>query len=90
MRSVVLLLLFAGPAFAQGIPRTHAVTLDDYFTLAGVSQLSVSPDGKLVAYSDARWDRADDQRKSDLLPLSKRAFGFHQECSVIYICIFWT
>lgn len=67
MRSAVLVLLaLTSAAAAQEPARTHAITLDDYFTLAGVSQLAVSPDGKKVAYAEARWDRADDARKSDL------------------------
>ncbi|QEL13172.1 alpha/beta hydrolase family protein [Limnoglobus roseus] len=71
MRSAVVLLLLAVPAFAQEPTRTHAVTVDDYFTLAGVAQIAVSPDGKQVAYTEARWDKADDLRKSDLWVLDQ-------------------
>lgn len=63
--SVVVVLLFAGAAPAQD-RRTHAVTPDDYATLAAVTDLAVSPDGKLVAYCEARWDAKEDARRADL------------------------
>ncbi len=60
------LLLLAAPAVAQAPPRDHDVTPDDYFTLATITDLAVSPDGKRVAYCEARWDAAADNRRSDL------------------------
>jgi dipeptidyl aminopeptidase/acylaminoacyl peptidase len=57
------LLIPALPARAQ---RTHDVTPDDYFTLATITEIAVAPDGKHVVYCDARWDKADDSRKTDL------------------------
>ena len=51
---------------APAAERTHDVTLDDYFTLATITELAVSPDGKAVAYTVATWDKADDDRKTDL------------------------
>src|SRR5205085_3904127 len=38
----------------------------DYFTLATVTELAVSPDGKQVAYCVATWDRKADNRRTDL------------------------
>ena len=46
--------------------RDHAITVDDYATLAAITDLAVSPDGKHVAYCEGRWDTADDKRKTDL------------------------
>jgi dipeptidyl aminopeptidase/acylaminoacyl peptidase len=43
-----------------------AITVDDYFTLAQITQVAISPDGRQVAYSEARWDPADESRKMDL------------------------
>ena len=63
--SVVVVVLLAGVAPAQD-KRTHAVTPDDYATLAAVTDLTVSPDGKLVAYCEARWDAKEDTRRADL------------------------
>lgn len=66
-RNLFVLLLLAVPATAQPqAVRDHAITLDDYATLALITELAVSPDGKQVAYCEARWDKADDQRKADL------------------------
>jgi dipeptidyl aminopeptidase/acylaminoacyl peptidase len=64
-RPLLLLLGFALPAAAEPV-RDHAITVDDYATLATITELAVSPDGKHVAYCEARWDVADDSRKTDL------------------------
>jgi dipeptidyl aminopeptidase/acylaminoacyl peptidase len=61
---VLSVCLVASPAFAADTPR--AVTVDDYFTLATITQVSISPDGKQVAYVEARWEEYGDSRKSDL------------------------
>jgi dipeptidyl aminopeptidase/acylaminoacyl peptidase len=60
----IALILTAGPAFAA--ERTHDVTPADYFTLATITEIAVSPDGQHVAYTLATWDKADDSRKTDL------------------------
>jgi acylaminoacyl-peptidase len=66
-RPLFVVLVLAIPAAAQPqAVRDHAITLDDYATLAAITELAVSPDGKHVAYCEARWDKADDQRKADL------------------------
>jgi dipeptidyl aminopeptidase/acylaminoacyl peptidase len=66
MLRLLALLLLALPALAQQPARDHAITIDDYATLAAITELAVSPDGKHVAYCEARWDTADDLRKTDL------------------------
>ncbi|MBY0230294.1 MAG: S9 family peptidase [Gemmataceae bacterium] len=48
------------------LPAARAVTIEDYFSLATVTDLAVSPDGKRVAYCEARWDKKADDRKADL------------------------
>lgn len=65
MTRLLVVLLFALPAFAEPA-RTHDITIDDYETLAMIRELAVSPDGKFVAYTEARWDRGDDLQKTDL------------------------
>jgi acylaminoacyl-peptidase len=66
-RRLLLLLILAAPAAAQPrAVRDHAITIDDYATLATIRELAVSPDGKDVAYTEARWDTADDLSKTDL------------------------
>jgi dipeptidyl aminopeptidase/acylaminoacyl peptidase len=64
-RTLLLLLALALPAFAEPV-RDHDITVDDYATIATITELAVSPDGKHVAYCEARWDTADDSRKTDL------------------------
>ena len=54
-RTLFVLLALALPAAAEPA-RDHAITLDDYATLATITELAVSPDGKHVAYCEARWD----------------------------------
>lgn len=61
---VLALLVLAAPVRTQ--ERTHDVTPDDYASVAAITELAVSPDGKHVAYAEARWDKADDARKADL------------------------
>jgi acylaminoacyl-peptidase len=66
-RRLLVLLVVAAPAAAQPqAVRDHAITIDDYATLATIRELAISPDGKHVAYTEARWDTADDLSKTDL------------------------
>src|SRR5262245_47067971 len=62
--ALIALILIATPACAA--ERTHDITPADYFSLATITEIAVSPDGKHVAYALATWDKADDLRKSDL------------------------
>src|SRR5205807_32688 len=64
-RLLLVLLVGAVPAAAEPA-RDHDITIDDYGTLAAITDLAVSPDGKQVAYCEARWDKSDDSRKTDL------------------------
>ncbi len=68
---LALLLGASVPLSAQ--EASHQVTLEDYATLNGILEVSVSPDGKWVAYNLAVWDKAEDNRKSDLwvVPVDK-------------------
>ena len=65
MSRLMLVLFVSAPAIAQP-QRDHAITIDDYATLATIRELAVSPDGKQVAYTEARWDKADDLSKTNL------------------------
>lgn len=66
MRVLFLSLCLSSPLFAQDVARTHDVTPEDYFSLNTILEIAVSPDGKQVAYVLAVWDKAEDNRKSDL------------------------
>src|SRR5262245_3156949 len=43
--------------------QAHDVTPEDYFSLATITDLAVSADGKHVAYCEARWDKKANDRK---------------------------
>ncbi|HET6574944.1 MAG TPA: S9 family peptidase [Fimbriiglobus sp.] len=58
--------LVAGLAPAQDNGGKRAVTPEDYFSVALVAEVAVSPDGKSVAYPEARWQKSTDDRKADL------------------------
>jgi dipeptidyl aminopeptidase/acylaminoacyl peptidase len=64
--ALALALALALPAAGQAPPRTHDVTVDDYFTLAAITQVAMSPDGKQVAYAEGRWQQSTNDRKTDL------------------------
>jgi dipeptidyl aminopeptidase/acylaminoacyl peptidase len=64
VRSLVAVLLVAAAVSAQDAKRP--VVPADYFTLRGVTELAVSPDGQHVAYALATWAEFDDARKADL------------------------
>jgi dipeptidyl aminopeptidase/acylaminoacyl peptidase len=61
-----LVFLFALGAAAEAPRRTHDITVEDYFTVSGIVQHAISPDGKYVAYTEARWQKATNDRKTDL------------------------
>ncbi len=44
----------------------HDITLADYFTLAALTEVEVSPDGSLVATQELRWQTDSDERNADL------------------------
>lgn len=50
----------------QAAEEKHAVVPGDYSSIATITQVAVSPDGKWVAYCDARWHISTDDRKTDL------------------------
>lgn len=64
---VPLVLLFAACRLSAAPPdRTHAVTPADYATVNQITEIALSPDGKLVAYALAGWDAKADRRTSSL------------------------
>ncbi len=65
-RSIALVVFVAFSANLPAQEKPRPVVPDDYFTLASVTGYAASPDGKFVAYSEARWDQADDVRKTNL------------------------
>jgi dipeptidyl aminopeptidase/acylaminoacyl peptidase len=62
----VTLLLICLPFTAIADPTKRAIEVDDHFSIAGVGDIAISPDGKQVAYAEARWQESTEDRKSDL------------------------
>lgn len=89
--SVVTVILAAWLActlvVAQDPPRDHDITIDDYFTLAALTDVAVSPDGSQVAYVDRRWEPPRETRNADLwlvstaFPPRRLTFEFGDEVS---------
>ncbi|MDF1813186.1 MAG: S9 family peptidase [Verrucomicrobiales bacterium] len=46
--------------------RTHDITIEDYFTQSYVSNMTVSPDGNYLAYTESRWGDKDKGRNREL------------------------
>jgi len=60
-------LLGAGAAQPADQPaRDHDITVDDYFTIANIGAVAVSPDGRTAAYIESRWEPPAEKRNADL------------------------
>ncbi len=46
--------------------RTHTIVAEDYFSLDVIGDCRFSPDGSMIAYTAARWDKDLDRRNTDL------------------------
>jgi len=57
---------------AQAVERTHVIQPEDYFTQIFVSDVSSSPDGKLTAFVDYRWDKENNKRSRDIWVVDNR------------------
>ncbi len=68
MRRLCLFLLFASLSVAQADKpeRTHAITIDDYFTMATPMEVAVAEKTGIIAYTEARWQKSTNDRKADL------------------------
>src|SRR5436309_853930 len=70
--AVTLLLCMVSGATTQEKPRTHDITVDDYFSLDIIMQHQATMGGARVAYTVSRWDKASDGRRIDLWTLISR------------------
>jgi dipeptidyl aminopeptidase/acylaminoacyl peptidase len=77
LAALVVFVPLAG-ARAQEPARTHDITIDDYFTLSLLTASALAPDGKHVAYSEARWQPSTGDRKSDLWVADTKAATAHK------------
>ncbi len=62
----VFCLLASGLTLASEPERTHVIEPEDYFSIASMPQVAVSPDGRKVVWLESRWDKAADGRNEDL------------------------
>ncbi|MBY5993321.1 alpha/beta hydrolase family protein [Ferrimonas balearica] len=62
--ALALLTLCAGAA--QATPRDHVITPEDYFTIAHMSDLTLSGNGKQATWVQSYWDKQSDGQKKDL------------------------
>ncbi len=67
--TVVGLMWSCGPAGA-GDQREHDIELEDYFSIAVITDCAVSPDGTWVAYAEMRWEPPEEKRNTDLWVVS--------------------
>ena len=62
----VVAVVFAPLALSDPPARDHDIGVDDYFTVAVITDCAASPDGKYVAYCDLRWEPPAEDRNTDL------------------------
>ncbi len=61
------MLVAAATAGAADVSRrTHRITPDDYFSIATITGVALSPDGTAAAYVEQRWEPPEATRNSDL------------------------
>lgn len=70
IRTLVLAFFLLAPSalVAQGTKR--AITVDDYFSLAAINEIAISSDGRLIAYTEARWQESTNDRKNEIWVVS--------------------
>ncbi len=59
-------LLVSMSAAIVAADRTHDVTIEDYFSQASIGECALSPNGRQVAYTEARWQGPKQSASSDL------------------------
>jgi dipeptidyl aminopeptidase/acylaminoacyl peptidase len=65
--SLMAVLITAGiVGAADAPPRSHRITPDDYFTIAAITGVALSPDGSMAAFIEQRWEPPEATRNSDL------------------------
>ena len=64
--TALLVTLLATTALADPPVRDHDIVPEDYFTIGVITDCAVSPDGRLVAYTESRWDKDLDGKNTDL------------------------
>jgi dipeptidyl aminopeptidase/acylaminoacyl peptidase len=63
--SMITILVLAA-ALAGAAERTHRIGAEDYFSIAGITGIALSPDGATAAWAESRWDADADGRLTEL------------------------
>ncbi len=58
--------LFSFNSQANTVERTHKITNDDFFTIANMSDVQLSPNGKQAIWLESRWDKELDKAQRDI------------------------
>lgn len=66
LASAVLVLWASWSVAGEEPSRQHNITIDDYFTLSIIEDVTVAPHGAWAAYVERRWDEDLDGRNADL------------------------
>jgi dipeptidyl aminopeptidase/acylaminoacyl peptidase len=62
----IAILCLVAPVLHPAAGKNHDITINDYFSLAAVSELAISPDGRQVAYCESRWGKPDQGRQNSI------------------------
>ena len=66
MTLTTILILVLGAAVVYAGERTHQIEAEDYFSIAGITGIALSPDGGTAAWTESRWDIEADGRTTEL------------------------
>ncbi len=64
--ALLVALILAATTVGATVVRDHHIEAEDYFGITVLGNLSVSPDGSQVAYSESRWGKGKEGRSTDL------------------------
>jgi len=70
MLLVLVATLIPLAAWAEAPVRDHEIQAEDYFDLTVLGNLTVSPGGQALAYTESRWGRGKEGRSTDLWAIS--------------------
>jgi dipeptidyl aminopeptidase/acylaminoacyl peptidase len=63
---MMTLILVLCAAVAGAGSRTHQIEVEDYFSIAGITGIALSPEGNTAAWTESRWDVEADGRNTEL------------------------
>ncbi|BAJ03942.1 S9 family peptidase [Shewanella violacea] len=64
--AVITASLLLTTSYSMASAPSHQITTDDFFDIAGMSSVQLSPDGKRALWLESRWDKELDKSQKDL------------------------